>query len=84
VLTLSDSASTEIRKLMAQPEVPDGGGLRIANDPAAGGLTLALAAAPVDGDQVVDDDSGARVFLEPQAAELLDAKQLDAGLTKEG
>jgi Fe-S cluster assembly iron-binding protein IscA len=83
VLTLTDNASTEIRRLMDQPEVPDGGGLRIANDPAGGGLTVTLAAGPADGDAVVDD-AGARVFLEAQAAELLEDKALDAGVGSDG
>ena len=77
MLTLTDSATTEIRNIMSDPQVPDGCGLRIANDPSAGGLTLTLASAPAEDDQVLDD-AGARVFLEPQAAQLLDDKALDA------
>lgn len=83
MLTLTDNATTEIRKLIDQPEVPDGSGLRIANDPASGGLVLSLAAAPTEGDAVVDDE-GARVFVDAQAAELLDDKALDAGVGADG
>jgi len=83
VLTLTENASTEIRNIVADPQVPDGCGLRIANDPAAGGLTLTLAAAPAEDDQVLDED-GARVFLEPQAAQLLDDKSLDAATDGDG
>ena len=83
MLTLTDTASTEIRNIIADPEVPDGCGLRIANDPAAGGLTLTLATAPAEDDQVLDD-AGARVFLEPQAAQLLDDKSLDAATDGDG
>jgi iron-sulfur cluster assembly protein len=83
VLTLTDNATTEIRNIIAQPEVPDGCGLRIATDPSAGGLTLSLATAPAEGDEVLDD-SGARVFLDPQAATLLDGQALDAGTDAEG
>jgi Fe-S cluster assembly iron-binding protein IscA len=82
VLTLTDNAATEIRNLIAQPEVPDAGGVRIASDP-AGALTLALAGAPVDGDAVIEEQ-GARVFLEPAAGELLDDKELDAGVDPSG
>jgi Fe-S cluster assembly iron-binding protein IscA len=82
VLTLTDTAATEIRNLIAQPEVPDDGGVRIASNP-EGALTLSLAGAPASGDAVVDD-SGARVFLEAQAGQLLDDKQLDAGVDPEG
>jgi len=82
VLTLTDNAATEIRNLVANPEVPDDGGVRIASNQ-DGALTLALAAGPADGDAVVDQ-SGARVFLEPQAGQLLDDKLLDAGVDPEG
>jgi iron-sulfur cluster assembly protein len=82
VLTLTDTAATEIRNLIAQPEVPDDGGVRIASDP-EGALTLALAGAPADGDAVVEE-AGARVFLEPEAGELLEDKLLDAGVDPDG
>jgi iron-sulfur cluster assembly protein len=71
----------EIRNLIAQPDVPDAGGVSIASNP-DGALTLALAGAPVAGDAVVDD--GARVFLEPTADHLLDGKSLDAGIDPQG
>lgn len=83
MLTLTDNASTEIRNIVADPQVPDGCGLRIANDPAAGGLTLTLASAPAEDDQILDEN-GARVFLEPQAAQLLDDKALDAATDGDG
>jgi Fe-S cluster assembly iron-binding protein IscA len=40
-------------------------------------LALSVAPAPEDGDRVVGTDGGAKVFLEPQAAALLDDKVLD-------
>jgi len=82
VLTLTDNAANEIRNLVANPEVPDDGGVRIASNP-EGALTLALAAGPADGDAVVDEQ-GARVFLEPQAGAMLDDKLLDAGTDPQG
>jgi Fe-S cluster assembly iron-binding protein IscA len=82
VLSLTDNAATEIRNLIAQPEVPDDGGVRIASGP-EGSLTLALAAAPADGDAVVEEQ-GARVFVEPQAGEVLDELLLDAAVDPEG
>jgi Fe-S cluster assembly iron-binding protein IscA len=82
VLTLTDNAATEIRNLITSPEVPDEGGVRIASNP-DGALTLAITAAPTDGDAVVED-AGARVFLEPHAGELLDDKLLDAGVDPQG
>jgi Fe-S cluster assembly iron-binding protein IscA len=83
VLTLTENATSEIRSIIEDPQVPDGCGLRIANDPTAGGLTLTLAAAPAEDDQVLDD-GGARVFLAPQAAQLLDDKALDAAHDGDG
>ena len=82
MLTLSDTAATEIRNLVAQPEMPDDGGVRIASS-SDGALTLALAGGPVDGDAVVED-SGARVFLDSAADELLADQTLDAGIDGEG
>ncbi|ASW53823.1 iron-sulfur cluster assembly accessory protein [Plantactinospora sp. KBS50] len=83
MLTLTDNAVLVIRDLTAQQEVPDGAGLRIATDPEAGALTLALAEAPAQGDQVVDN-SGARIFLDADAAQLLDDKALDAAVDAQG
>jgi iron-sulfur cluster assembly protein len=82
VLTLTETAATEIRNLVANPEVPEEAGVRIASN-TEGALTLALAPAPVPGDEVVDQ-AGARVFLEPHAGELLEDKQLDAGTDPQG
>lgn len=82
MLTLTDNAATEIKNLVAQPEVPADGGVRIASN-GEGALTLALAGAPIEGDAVVED-SGARVFLEPSAGQLLDDKTLDAGVDPQG
>jgi Fe-S cluster assembly iron-binding protein IscA len=83
VLTLTDNAASQIRNLIAQPDVPDDGGVRIAPSPDGASLTLALAVAPAAGDAVVDED-GARVFLAPEAEQLLDDKRLDAGVDPTG
>ncbi len=82
MLTLTDNAVLVIRDLTAQQAVPQGG-LRIASDPTAGSLVLALADRPAQGDQVVDS-SGARIFLDPEAAQILDDKSLDAAVDDEG
>ncbi|MFY1668699.1 HesB/IscA family protein [Plantactinospora sp. WMMB334] len=83
MLTMTENAVLVIRDLTAQQEVPDGAGLRIASDLNAGSLNLSLAASPAQGDQVVDSD-GARVFLDPQAAQILDDKSLDAAVDAQG
>jgi iron-sulfur cluster assembly protein len=67
-----------IQRITSVPEAPAGTGLRIAaQSPEAGQLTLALAAAPGQDDQVLEDQ-GARVFLDAEAAAVLDDKTLDA------
>lgn len=83
MLTLTDNAVLAIRDLTARQDVPDGAGLRIGTDPSAGALTLALAAEPVQGDQVVDN-AGARIFLDAEAAQILDDKAIDATVDGQG
>ena len=63
----------QIRNLTELPEAPQGGGVRIATDPTAGGLTMSLAATPAEDDTVLDTD-GARLFLDSTATTLLDDK----------
>jgi Fe-S cluster assembly iron-binding protein IscA len=82
MLTLTDDAVVAIRTLTDGQAVSDEGGLRIASD-AVGALTLSLAAGPSQGDQVVED-SGARLFLAPEAARALDDKALDATIEQDG
>jgi Fe-S cluster assembly iron-binding protein IscA len=80
---MTDNAVAAIRSLTTQPNVPDSAGLRIATDRSAGALQLTVAPEPHDGDQVVDT-SGARLFLDTEAATLLDDKALDATVDDQG
>ena len=75
MLTLTDHAQTAVRTMTQDLQAPDGAGLRIA--PSNEGLELMLVAEPVAGDALIDD-GGVRVFVEPQAAQLLDEQTLDA------
>jgi Fe-S cluster assembly iron-binding protein IscA len=80
MLTMTESARDVVRQLVAAGEGPEEGGVRIVAEPAESGeaaLSLELAGAPEAGDEVVEED-GARVFLEAEAASLLDDKILDA------
>jgi Fe-S cluster assembly iron-binding protein IscA len=77
VLTLTENAVAVIRDLTGQQEVPEGAGLRIATDPSTSSLTLSVAPTPEEGDKVIDAE-GARLFLDAEAAPLLDDKALDA------
>ncbi|MEO8107820.1 MAG: Fe-S cluster assembly protein HesB [Actinomycetes bacterium] len=75
MLTLTDNAQAAVRTLTQDPETPENAGLRIT--PGNEGLELMLVAEPVPGDALIDD-GGARVFVEPQTAKLLDEATLDA------
>ncbi|TDB70418.1 iron-sulfur cluster assembly accessory protein [Micromonospora sp. KC723] len=83
MLTMTDNAVLVIRDLAAQQDVLTDGGLRIAADTEAGSLTVELVPEPAQGDQVVDNQ-GARIFLDPDAAELLNDTSVDASVDDEG
>ncbi|SRR5258705_8931409 len=83
MLAVTDNAATAIRDITSQEAVPPGAGLRIAADENGGSLTLSLVAEPYEGDQVVDS-SGARLFLDSEAALLLDDKELDVAVDPSG
>ena len=75
MLTLTEHAQTAVRTLTHDPKAPESAGLRIT--PGNEGLELMLVAEPVPGDSLIDH-GGARVFVEPQVAQLLDGQTLDA------
>lgn len=84
MLTLTDNAVTAIRALTSQPELPAETGLRImAQGEEVPSFQLALAANPVEGDEVIES-GGARVFVEAHAAEALADKSLDAEVDDQG
>ena len=80
MLTITDTAAEAIKGIVASPEAPEGGGLRIVARSQAGAegtLEVSVAAIPAEDDQIIEE-SGAQVFLEPLAAQALDDKVLDA------
>jgi iron-sulfur cluster assembly protein len=78
VLTISPAASEAIRDLVAASELPDNAGIRITNRPGVPGtFELLLAPEAGEADEVVEE-RGATVFLDDEAAELLNDKTLDA------
>jgi iron-sulfur cluster assembly protein len=83
MLMLTDPAVTAVRNLTHQPNAPEGAGLRIATDPTRGALTLTVTPAPWTGDAVIDTE-GARLFLDAEAATMLDDKALDVATDAEG
>lgn len=83
MLAVTDNAATVIRDLTAQGAVAEGSGLRIAADAIEGSLTLSLVPEPLEGDQVLDA-AGARLFLDSDAAIMLEDKELDAAVDPAG
>jgi Fe-S cluster assembly iron-binding protein IscA len=84
VLTLTDNAAKAIRTVTEQPDLPSQWGLRIAPQEGDGGmLTLSMAHRPDPGDQIVESE-GARIYLEPTAAAVLDEATLDAVVDPQG
>lgn len=81
MLTLTENASTIVNDLTGTEEVA---ALRITSE-VAPEPTFAISAAtqPEPGDQVVEQN-GAVVYLDTQAAEVLDDKVLDATLDESG
>lgn len=79
MLTLSPSAVDALDALLQSPQVPDEAGLRIAaaDDSPEPALNVQLAPGPAPQDQVIEE-GGARVFVEPTAADLLEDAQLEA------
>ena len=78
MLTLTDQAVDVVRGLTQSPQAPEHAGLRLA--PGGDGLELSVVTDPVPGDEVIDND-GVRVFVEPQASQLLDEQTLDASVS---
>jgi iron-sulfur cluster assembly protein len=84
MLTLTDNARLTVEGLAAQAELPETGGLRIAQSEAQGGTyELSLVTAPQDDDQVIDTGA-AKVFVEASTADVLASQSLDAELTEQG
>ncbi|GAA1277037.1 hypothetical protein GCM10009677_33700 [Sphaerisporangium rubeum] len=84
MLTLTDTAAKVIRDLNAQADEPGERGIRISSqDEDAGSLMLSVAEGPESSDKVVES-AGARVYLDPVAASVLDDKSLDADVDDQG
>ena len=84
MLTLPPTAESAIREIIDTAPIDDGG-LRISADPGSDGqvgFRLALVEGPEPLDQVVEDVA-VPVFLEPEAAPLLDDGVLDATVEDE-
>jgi iron-sulfur cluster assembly protein len=85
VLTLTPTAAEVVRTLVEQSPAPDSGGLRIAaggENPEGIALELTLVDEPEPADERVEQE-GATVYLDPDAAELLEDKLLDAQVAED-
>jgi Fe-S cluster assembly iron-binding protein IscA len=82
MLTLTENACSIVKRYTDHPETPDEAGLRITST-AEAQLAVTTADEPVVGDELVEQD-GARVYLDPAAAQQLDDKVLDAGIDETG
>jgi len=84
VLVLTDNATAIIHAIVDRRDAPDAAGLRIARRPdGADTLAVATVDGPELGDQVLED-RGAVVFIDPEAATMLDDKILDASVDTRG
>lgn len=83
VLTLTSDAAEAVKTIAeASPGLPNDSGLRIQAQATGEGqvsFDLAMVESPDEGDQVIEE-AGARVFVEPDAALILEDKILDATL----
>jgi len=85
LLALTQSAVQAVKEIVSSAEeAPETGGLRVVADRAGAraNLELSVVALPGEDDEVVEEQ-GARVFLDPGAASLLEDKVLDASIEQE-
>ena len=82
LLALTDNAVEAVKNIVSSTEeAPETSGLRVVAERAGAqaNFQLSVVPLPAEDDEVVEEQ-GARVFLEPEAASLLDDKILDASL----
>jgi Fe-S cluster assembly iron-binding protein IscA len=85
VLTLTENANNVVKNIVEQANSSSEAGLRISQDaPDSPALHVMPTDAPQPGDQVLEEEQGARVFLEETAAVTLDDKILDAQVDQQG
>jgi iron-sulfur cluster assembly protein len=90
MLMVTENAGQAIESIVANAEMPDGSGLRIdaSEEPPATldrsgvPLQLQVASQPAEQDQVVRE-GGAKVFIAPRAAPILDDKVLDVRVSED-
>ena len=84
MLALTDRAVQTVKEIVSASDVTTGtAGLRMAAEPAGPqtNLQLSIVALPAEDDEVIEEH-GARLFLAPEAAQLLDDKVLDVNVER--
>jgi len=82
LLALTDSAVQAVKGIVSSSEeAPETGGLRVVAERAGAqaSFQLSVVRLPAEDDEVIEEQ-GARVFLDPEAASLLEDKVLDASV----
>jgi iron-sulfur cluster assembly protein len=85
LLALTDDAVEAVKNIISSSdEASETGGLRLSAERAGAqtSLQLSVVTLPAEDDEVIQEE-GARVFLEPEAAALLDDKVLDASIEQD-
>jgi iron-sulfur cluster assembly protein len=85
LLALTDEAVEAVKNIVSSSdEASETGGLRLSAERAGAqtSLQLSVVTLPAEDDEVIQEE-GARVFLEPEAAALLDDKVLDASIEQD-
>jgi iron-sulfur cluster assembly protein len=85
MLTLTDDAVQAVRDIVSSSgELAETGGLRMVAERTGiqTSLQLSVVPLPAEDDEVIEEE-GARVFLEPEAATLLDDKVLDISVDED-
>lgn len=81
MLAITPNAVQAIQGLTAQPEIPDGAGLKLSGQMTPEGATieLSLVEGPDESDEVLEAE-GTKVFVAAPLTEVLDDKILDASV----
>jgi Fe-S cluster assembly iron-binding protein IscA len=85
LLALTDSAVEAVKSIVSSAkEASETSGLRMVAERAGtqANFHLSVVPLPAEDDEVIDEQ-GARIFLEPEAASLLDEKVLDASVEQD-
>jgi len=84
MLTLTETATTVVKQIVAGTPDAENGGLRIGKaSPEERDFAVSIVAVPEPGDSLVESD-GAKVFLEPSTSQILEDKTLDAQVGENG